>query len=118
MSCSWASFVHDRDPNRFQEWGGGEADCGRGGAVAKYGTGSIRAQNIVWDANVTSFAELDTFRATGIDLINQNSLLYLRREGGGERVKKSLVGYKENAQHEKKVLPLHLIIPFLKQLDT
>ena len=31
-------------------------------------------------------------------------------------MKKSLVGYKKNAQNEKKFLPLHLIIPFLKQL--
>ena len=33
-------------------------------------------------------------------------------------MKRSLVGCKKNAQNEKEFLPLDLIIPFLKQLDT
>jgi len=55
----------------------GKLIAGKAAPWPIYGTGS-GAQNIVWDANVTSFAEPDTFRAAGIDLINKNSLLYLR----------------------------------------
>jgi carboxylesterase type B len=77
MSCSWASFVHDLDPNSFRGAAVGKAIAGQAAPWPKYGNGSA-AMNIVWDANVTSFAEPDTFRAAGIDLINKNSLLYLR----------------------------------------
>ena len=37
-----------------------------------------RARNMVWDANVTSYAEADNFREAGIDLINKGNLLFLR----------------------------------------
>jgi acetylcholinesterase len=77
MSCSWASFVHDLDPNSFRNGAVGKQIAGKAAPWPRYGTGS-GAQNIVWDANVTSFVEPDTFRAAGIDLINKNSLLYLR----------------------------------------
>ena len=77
MSCSWASFVHDLDPNSFRSSSVGKDIVGQAAPWPTYGNGS-QAMNIVWDANVTSFAERDDFRAKGIDLINQNSLLYLR----------------------------------------
>jgi len=77
MSCSWASFVHDLDPNSFRNSSVGKGIAGNATVWPKYGNGS-EAMNIVWDANVTSFAEPDTFRAAGINLINNNSLLYLR----------------------------------------
>jgi acetylcholinesterase len=77
MSCSWASFVHDLDPNSFRNASVGKGIAGKAAPWPKYGTGSA-AMNIVWDANVTSFAEPDDFRAAGINLINKNSLWYLR----------------------------------------
>lgn len=77
MSCSWASFVHDLDPNSFRSSRAGQQIAGAADPWPKYGTASA-AQNIVWDANVTSHAEPDTFRAAGIDLINSGNLLFLR----------------------------------------
>jgi acetylcholinesterase len=77
MSCSWASFVSDLDPNSFRSGAKGASIAGGADAWPKYGVGSA-ARNIVWDANVTSHAEPDTFRAAGIELINQGNLLYLR----------------------------------------
>ena len=77
MSCSWASFVHDLDPNSFRSGSAGKAIAGQAAPWPRYGNGSA-AMNIVWDADVTSHAEPDTFRAAGINQINQNSLLYLR----------------------------------------
>ena len=77
MSCSWASFMHDLDPNSFRSSAYGAKIAGSADNWPKYGTGSA-AQNIVWDANVTSHAEPDTFRAAGIDLINKGNLLFLR----------------------------------------
>lgn len=77
MSCSWASFVHDLDPNSFRSSAVGMKIAGGADEWPKYGTGGA-AQNIVWDANVTSHAEPDDFRAAGIALINEGNLLYLR----------------------------------------
>jgi acetylcholinesterase len=77
MSCSWASFVHDLDPNSFRGSAAGAKIAGAADAWPKYGVGSA-ARNIVWDANVTSHAEQDDFRPEGIDLINQGNLLFLR----------------------------------------
>jgi acetylcholinesterase len=78
MSCSWASFVHDLDPNSFRSNStAGAKIAGGADEWPKYGTGSA-ARNMVWDANVTSYAEADTFREAGIDLINKGNLLFLR----------------------------------------
>jgi acetylcholinesterase len=77
MSCSWASFVADLDPNSFRSGTAGAQIAGKADDWPVYGLGSA-AQNIVWDANVTSHAEPDTLRAAGIELINQGNLLYLR----------------------------------------
>jgi acetylcholinesterase len=62
MSCSWVSFIHDLNPN---DWNTRPANVT---AWPKYSLSN--PQNMVWDANVTSHAEPDTFRAEGIKLIN------------------------------------------------
>ncbi|KAL9109755.1 MAG: hypothetical protein Q9227_005624 [Pyrenula ochraceoflavens] len=78
MSCTWASFVHDLDPNSFRNASGAGAQIA--GSSAEWPAYSAGAENIVWDANVTQLAytEPDTFRSAGIDLINQGSLVYQR----------------------------------------
>lgn len=80
MSCSWASFVADLDPNSFRRSANQTIAGIAGGADEwpRYGMGSGAARNMVWDANVTSYAEEDTFRKEGIDLINEGNLLFLR----------------------------------------
>lgn len=75
MSCSWASFVHDLDPNSFRTSSVGAQIAGMADPWPNYVEGPM---DIVWDANVSSHAEPDTFRAAGIDLINQASLVYQR----------------------------------------
>jgi len=70
MSKSWASFVHGLDPNGFS---GREAGVP---AWPVYSTGN--PMNLVFDANVTSFTEPDTFRQEGISIINANAVLYHR----------------------------------------
>ncbi|KAE8445564.1 hypothetical protein EG329_013328 [Mollisiaceae sp. DMI_Dod_QoI] len=70
MSKSWASFVHDLDPNGW---------VGRDSAVPAWPEYSVENPlNIVWDANVTSHTEPDTFRAEGIKILNDNWKLFLR----------------------------------------
>lgn len=75
MSCSWASFVHDLDPNSFRTSAVGAQIAGNASLWPNYIDGPM---DIVWDANVSSYAEPDTYRAAGIDLINQASLVYQR----------------------------------------
>ncbi|KAK0890282.1 hypothetical protein LTR91_018840 [Friedmanniomyces endolithicus] len=71
MSSSWASFIHDLNPNNFTGRHAGSPDW------PEYGMG---AENIVFDANVTElvFAEPDTFRAEGIQWILDHALAYHR----------------------------------------
>jgi len=70
MSKSWASFVNDLDPN---SWSGRQANVT---AWPQYDVSC--PQNMVWDANVTSHAEPDTFREEGIALLNANQAAFLR----------------------------------------
>ena len=70
MSYSWASFVYDLNPN---DWSGRNASIG---LWPKYSVSS--PMDFVFDANVTSHAEADTYRAEGIKLINANNLAYHR----------------------------------------
>ncbi|KAF2650540.1 carboxylesterase family protein-like protein [Lophiostoma macrostomum CBS 122681] len=65
MSSSWASFIHDLDPNG---WNGRPRDVE---AWPKYDGGN--PLDFVFDANVTSHAEGDSWRKEGIDWINQNA---------------------------------------------
>jgi acetylcholinesterase len=69
MSKSWASFVADLDPNG---WSGREA------GVPDWPNYQHGPKNLVFDANVTSFIEVDDFRAAGIKIINDNQALYHR----------------------------------------
>ncbi|KAH8732265.1 Alpha/Beta hydrolase protein [Phaeosphaeriaceae sp. PMI808] len=74
MSSNWVSFVHDLDPNAWRKtyaWKGKEP------LWAKYD--NTNPQDIVFDANVTSHMEPDTYRKEGMKLINDNALsVYLR----------------------------------------
>ncbi|KAF2434420.1 alpha/beta-hydrolase [Tothia fuscella] len=66
MDSSWISFVSDLDPNAWRSaWNGSEA------LWPVYDMNN--PQNIVFDANVTSYAEPDTYRDKGMRLINQNN---------------------------------------------
>ncbi|KAF4550802.1 Carboxylesterase-like protein 9 [Elsinoe fawcettii] len=71
MSNSWASFVYDQNPNNWT----GRADYG----AEDWPTYSTdNPQDFVFDANRTSYAEPDTYRAQGIEVINRYNSLYLR----------------------------------------
>lgn len=72
MSATWASFMHDRDP---EGWSGKYP----GSAIwPKYDTAN--PLEIVWDANVTSltYIEEDTYRAEGIRFILDHAATYRR----------------------------------------
>jgi len=74
MDSSWISFVSDLDPNSWRVggmWNGSEAMWPR------YEVG--RPMNIVFDGNVSSYAEPDTFRLGGMKLINENNAGVYRR---------------------------------------
>lgn len=70
MSSSWVSFVHDLDPNGYD----GQSEVPE---WPRYVVDS--PEDFVFDANVTSFAEEDTYRQEGIALINENALGVLHR---------------------------------------
>jgi hypothetical protein len=66
MDSNWVSFVSELDPNAWRgSWNGSED------LWPKYEVQSPR--NLVFDANVSSYAEQDTWRAEGINLINENN---------------------------------------------
>lgn len=66
MSSTWASFIHDLDPNNWK---------GRSKKVPKWPKYNTRKpQDFVFDANVTSHAEGDDYRRDGMELINRNAL--------------------------------------------
>lgn len=69
MSSSWVSFVSDLDPNSWREsgvWNGAEE------LWPLYDVAN--PQDYVFDANVTSYAEADTYRKEGMGLVNANNL--------------------------------------------
>jgi carboxylesterase type B len=73
MNSNWVSFVHDLDPNAWRKtysWKGAE------GMWPKYDVNN--PMDFVFDANVTSYAEPDTYRKEGMDLINANAAVYQR----------------------------------------
>ncbi|CAK7216765.1 hypothetical protein SCUCBS95973_002917 [Sporothrix curviconia] len=74
MAGSWASFVTDLDPNN---WTGRGRNYTQNGVQWPVYTADS-PQNMVWDANVTSYVEPDTWRAAGIQLINDNAENYGR----------------------------------------
>ncbi|CZT02366.1 related to cholinesterase [Rhynchosporium agropyri] len=70
MSSSLASFAHDLNPNGWQ---------GRDAAIESWPAYDLASpKNLVFDANVTSHLEPDTYRAEGIKLINDNNHLQHR----------------------------------------
>lgn len=70
MSKSWASFIHELDPNSWKEVNA---------SVPDWPAYSVsKPVDIVFDANVTSFVEADTWRSEGMAIINQNNLVYQR----------------------------------------
>ncbi len=74
MASSWASFVYDLDPNSFRA-----ANANVSGATADWPVYSVGdPMDYVFDANVSSYAEPDTFRAAGIALINSANVAYRR----------------------------------------
>jgi len=72
MSSSWASFIHDLDPNNFTGRHAGTPDW------PVYDNSN--PQDFVWDANVTALAysEPDTYRQSGIQYILDHALAYNR----------------------------------------
>ena len=85
MASSWASFIVDLDPNSFRAANGDVSGStgvwpvyGGGGSGGGNGSSGGDAMDYVFDANVSSYAEPDTFRAEGIALINNASLAYHR----------------------------------------
>ncbi|KAH7380581.1 carboxylesterase family protein-like protein [Pyrenochaeta sp. MPI-SDFR-AT-0127] len=68
MNSNWVSFVHDLDPNVWREtfsWNGTEE------LWPKYNVSNPLA--FVFDANASSYAEADTYRKEGMELINANN---------------------------------------------
>lgn len=74
MDSNWVSFVHDLDPNSWREtyaWTGSEEHW------PVYD--NENPLDFVFDANVSSYAEPDTYRKAGMELINANNLaVYMR----------------------------------------
>ncbi|KAF2726003.1 carboxylesterase family protein-like protein [Polychaeton citri CBS 116435] len=70
MSKSWASFVAD---GNVSGWAGRSADVPD---WPKYDVANPR--DLVFDANVTSFVELDTYREEGMRLLNENMIAFRR----------------------------------------
>jgi carboxylesterase type B len=68
MDSSWISFFHDLDPNSWKKsaaWSGKEED---------WPVYDIENPlDFVFDANVTSYAEADTYRKEGMALINEHN---------------------------------------------
>lgn len=67
MDSSWISFFHDQNPNSWKStaWNGTEGDW------PAYDIANPK--DFVFDANVTSYAEADTYRKEGIELINAHN---------------------------------------------
>ncbi|MCJ1391585.1 hypothetical protein MMC18_004449 [Xylographa bjoerkii] len=74
MTSSWASFVYDQDPNSFRA-----ANPTVAGTTELWPVYNVESpMDYVFDANVSSYAEPDTYRAAGIALINEASVAYRR----------------------------------------
>ncbi|KAF1921074.1 Alpha/Beta hydrolase protein [Ampelomyces quisqualis] len=74
MNSNWVSFVHNLDPNAWREsyaWSGAEETW------PKYDL--CNPMDLVFDANVSSYAESDTYRKEGMELINANAVNVFER---------------------------------------
>jgi hypothetical protein len=74
MNSNWVSFVHDLDPNSWRQT---QAYHRPEGWWPQYDVSN--PLDFVFDANVTSYAEPDTYRKEGIDLINANNFEIYKR---------------------------------------
>ncbi|KAH8900748.1 alpha/beta-hydrolase [Thozetella sp. PMI_491] len=71
MASSWVSFIHDLDPNTY---------ASRPSNVEPWPRYDLNdPKDFLFDANVTSHAESDSWRAKGIKLINDNAVGIYRR---------------------------------------
>ncbi|PWY92122.1 carboxyesterase [Aspergillus heteromorphus CBS 117.55] len=68
MTSMWASFIHDLDPNSGI----------KNSSVRWQPYGKDEPVDLVFDANVTSYMEPDTWRKEGIDYINSVASAYWR----------------------------------------
>jgi carboxylesterase type B len=73
MDSSWVSFVHDGNPNTFRSVGSKYVKGFLNGSKPWPKYSLSNPQDYVFDANVSSHAEPDTWRKAGIDLINANA---------------------------------------------
>jgi carboxylesterase type B len=74
MNSNWVSFVHDLDPNSWREtydFNGTEP------MWARYD--NANPMDLVFDANITSYLEPDTYRKEGMALINANNFDVYKR---------------------------------------
>ncbi|KAL2862829.1 Alpha/Beta hydrolase protein [Aspergillus lucknowensis] len=69
MASMWASFIHDLDPN---------SGIGENSDVYWEGYAVDQPVDLVFDANVTSYMEPDTWRKEGIDFINSIAKAFWR----------------------------------------
>ncbi|KAL4773527.1 Alpha/Beta hydrolase protein [Aspergillus nidulans var. acristatus] len=77
MAGSWASFVPDLDPNSWR--GTGRNAIRAVGGESGWPVYTVdRPRNMVFDANVTNYVEVDDWREKGIALINEAALAYGR----------------------------------------
>jgi hypothetical protein len=77
MAGSWASFVSDLDPNSWR--GTGRNAIRAVGGESGWPVYTVdRPRNMVFDANVTNYVEVNDWREKGIALINEAALAYGR----------------------------------------
>lgn len=74
MASSWATFVTDLDPNSFRKENTGVMGRTEGWPIYA----AKDPMDYVFDANVSSYAEPDTFREEGIALINSAAIAFQR----------------------------------------
>ena len=68
MNSNWISFVHDLDPNAWRE-----ANDFNGTEALWPVYDVSNPMDMVFDANVSSYAEPDTYRKEGMALINAHN---------------------------------------------
>lgn len=73
MDSSWISFVHDGDPNTFRDESSSYVRGFLNGSQPWPKYSLDNPQDYVFDANVSSHPEPDTYRKEGIALINANN---------------------------------------------
>jgi len=68
MNSNWISFIHDLDPNAWRE------TYDFNGTEAQWPVYDVsNPMDMVFDANISSYAEPDTYRKEGMALINAHN---------------------------------------------